>query len=127
MALCSIGPIHGLMVPLLLYPRPLGPTPPVSIPEVPDIRAPLGSCLRRVSPEYIVEVALCLAPIAAFCRVSGGIPEIKKKKVLKIVVGIPYTYIGLVLFLTGVNVGFMSAWQLSEAIASPPCPIIVRS
>ena len=35
--------------------------------------------------------------------------KLKKKKVLKIVVGILYTYIGLVLFLTGVNVGFLPA------------------
>ena len=47
--------------------------------------------------------------------------EIKKKKVLKIVVGILYTYIGLVLFLTGVNVGFMPAGNyLGYQIATLP-------
>ena len=35
--------------------------------------------------------------------------KLKRKKVLKIVVGILYTDLGLVLFLTGVNVGFMPA------------------
>ena len=39
---------------------------------------------------------------------------------MKIVVGILYTYIGLVLFLTGVNVGFMPAGNyLGYQIATP--------
>ena len=47
--------------------------------------------------------------------------KLKKKKVLKIVVGILYTYIGLVLFLTGVNVGFMPAGNyLGYQIATLP-------
>ena len=67
-------------------------------------------------------MSLCLAPIAAFFVVFQVVSlKLKKKKVLKIVVGILYTYIGLVLFLTGVNVGFMPAGNyLGYQIATLP-------
>ena len=119
-ALCSIGPILAVMVLSLLYPAS-GAYTPVSIPEVPDSRA-LWKLFEEGLPEYIVEVALCLAPIAAFFVVFQVVSlKLKKKKVLKIVVGILYTYIGLVLFLTGVNVGFMPAGNyLGYQIATLP-------
>ena len=44
--------------------------------------------------------------------------KLKKKTLIKILVGILYTYIGLVLFLTGVNVGFMPVGNyLGQVIA----------
>ena len=47
--------------------------------------------------------------------------RIQKKSLLKILIGIAYTYIGLVLFLTGVNVGFMPAGNyLGQVIARLP-------
>ena len=113
-ALCSIGPILAVMVLSLLYPAS-GAYTPVSIPEVPDSRA-LWKLFEEGLPEYIAEVALCLAPIAAFFVVFQVVSlKLKKKKVLKIVVGILYTYIGLVLFLTGVNVGFMPGPRAQQA------------
>ena len=119
-ALCSIGPILAVMVLSLLYPAS-GAYTPVSIPEVPDSRA-LWKLFEEGLPEYIAEVALCLAPIASFFVVFQVVSlKLKKKKVLKIVVGILYTYIGLVLFLTGVNVGFMPAGNyLGYQIATLP-------
>ena len=39
----------------------------------------------------------------------------KKTHLLRIISGLVYTYLGLVLFLTGVNVGFMPAGQLIGA------------
>ena len=43
------------------------------------------------------------------------------KRQIKIIVGMVYTYIGLVLFLTGVNVGFMPAgYFLGGALGSLP-------
>src|SRR5699024_5117780 len=45
----------------------------------------------------------------------------KGRALLKVIVGILYTYVGLVLFLTGVNVGFMPAGNyLGQVIASLP-------
>ena len=39
----------------------------------------------------------------------------KSTQLLRIVSGLVYTYVGLVMFLTGVNVGFMPAGQLIGA------------
>ena len=47
--------------------------------------------------------------------------DINKRKLIKIGIGLVYTYVGLVLFLTGVNVGFMPAGNyLGQTIAGFP-------
>src|SRR5699024_5239626 len=58
-------------------------------------------------------------PIVAFFAVFQIISlKMKGRALLKVVIGILYTYVGLVLFLTGVNVGFMLAGNyLGETIA----------
>ena len=59
-------------------------------------------------PHYMKEVAIAVGPIVVFFLIfrafSGGIGTDGLGKIL---IGVLYTYIGLVLFLTGVNVGFM--------------------
>ena len=46
-------------------------------------------------------------------------PKMNKKSLIKICVGLVYTYIGLVLFLTGANVGFIPAGNyLGSVLAS---------
>jgi hypothetical protein len=54
------------------------------------------------------EVAVAVGPIVVFFLIfralSGGLHQ---KGLGKILVGVVYTYVGLVIFLTGVNVGFM--------------------
>ena len=55
----------------------------------------------------LLEVAVALAPIAVFFLLFQAFSlRLHKWPLLKILVGIGYTYVGLVLFLTGVNVGF---------------------
>ena len=117
-ALCSVGPILAVMVLSLIYPG-AGVYTPVEIPSVADSRA-LWHLFQVELPAYLSEVAVCLAPIAVFFAIFQVVSlKLKKKKVLKIVVGILYTYVGLVLFLTGANVGFMPAGSyLSRQIAS---------
>ena len=107
-ALCSVGPILAVLVLALIFPS-AGAYTPVEIPDVTDSRA-LWQLFQEGFPTYMEEVAICLAPIAAFFAVFQVISlKLQRKKVLKIVVGILYTDLGLVLFLTGVNVGFMPA------------------
>ena len=117
-ALCSIGPILAVLVLAMLYPTD-GAYTPVILPDAADSRA-LWALFEAGFPKYLEEVAVCLAPIAAFFAVFQVVSlRLKKKKVLKIVVGLLYTYVGLVLFLTGVNVGFMPAGKyLGQQIAS---------
>ena len=73
-------------------------------------------------PAYMEEVALGLLPIVVFFALFQMISiRLKKRAVIKIIVGMVYTYIGLVLFLTGVNVGFMPAgYFLGGALGSLP-------
>ena len=60
-----------------------------------------------------ITICLFFAPIGVFFAIFQVVSlHLKRKHVLKIVIGLIYTYVGLVLFLTGVNVGFMPAGQL---------------
>ncbi len=95
---------------------------PAAIPTAPDSRA-LWSLFSAGFPVYFREVAVCLGPIAVFFAVFQVISlRLPRKKVLKIVVGLLYTYFGLVLFLTGVNVGFLPAGAyLGRQIAALSC------
>ena len=117
-ALCSIGPIMAVMILSLLYPSAGAYTAPELL-QAADSRA-LARMFVAELPEYAMEMAVCLAPIAAFFAIFQIISlRLTRKKVLKIVVGILYTYLGLVLFLTGVNVGFLPAGSyLGQEIAS---------
>jgi len=58
-------------------------------------------------PHYIKEVAISLFPIFAMFVIFQLISKrYHRRQRLRIIVGFLYTYIGLVLFLCGVNVGF---------------------
>ncbi len=60
--------------------------------------------------DYAIEVLTALGPILAFFLIFQiFFLHLRKKQLIKILVGILYTFIGLTLFLTGVNVGFMPA------------------
>ncbi len=63
---------------------------------------------------------MSLAPILAFFVLFQLVTRrITAGGLLRIVIGMLYTYIGLVLFLTGVNVGFMPVGSfLGESIAA---------
>ena len=119
-ALCSVGPILAVMILPLIYPA-AGTYTPAELPSAENTKV-LWNLFQNGLPTYIHEVAVCLAPIAVFFAVFQVISlKLKKKKVLQIVIGILYTYVGLVLFLTGVNVGFMPAGSyLGSQIAELP-------
>ena len=70
-------------------------------------------------PEYISEVFSALLPILAFFVIFQlFFLRLRKRQLIKILVGMLYTFIGLTLFLTGVNVGFMPAGNyLGQQIA----------
>ena len=119
-ALCSVGPILAVLLLALVYPAS-GAYVPAAVPEVHNSRE-LWNLFHEGFPEYIHEVAVCLAPIVAFFILFQIISlRLKRKKVLKIMAGLLYTDIGLVLFLTGVNVGFLPAGTyLGKQIAALP-------
>ena len=105
-ALCSIGPIIAVLVLGLIYPAE-GTYVPVEIPEI-ETSKDMIILFARAFPTYMKEVGIALAPIALFFALFDiFVIRLKKRPLLKIISGLGATYIGLVLFLTGVNVGFM--------------------
>ena len=111
-ALCSVGPIIAVMVlGLLNNVDTVAPTPYV-IPALNDSREIFWSFFTQL-PHYALEVTIAVAPIVIFFLIfralTGGLGS---KGLGKILVGVAYTFIGLSLFLTGVNVGFMPLGNL---------------
>ncbi len=120
-ALCSIGPILAVLILGMIF-NP-GQTEHVSesILIVEDT-VQLWSLFIKELPKYIMEIAVSLLPIIIFFGILQLVTrELNKRTLIRIGIGIAYTYIGLVLFLTGVNVGFMPAGNyLGQAIAELP-------
>ena len=78
-------------------------------------------------PRYLEEIAVSLLPIILFFLVFQLLVlRLPKRQLLKIAVGLIYTYVGLVLFLTGANVGFMPAGNyLGQVLAAFRYPWIL--
>lgn len=125
-SLCSIGPIIAVLILGMIYHPENVEYVSDSIPDI-ENSVELGRLFVREIPEYMKEMAVSLLPIALFFGVFQLISrDIKKKALIKILIGLAYTYIGLVLFLTGVNVGFMPAGNyLGQVIAGQPYPFII--
>lgn len=117
-SLCSVGPILAVLILGMIY-------HPEQSEQVSDAivtaenTVDLWRQFARGFPEYIREMAVSLLPIAVFFGLFQLFSrDIRKKALIRIGVGIVYTYAGLVLFLTGVNVGFMPAGNyLGQTIA----------
>jgi hypothetical protein len=118
-ALCSIGPILAVLVLSFFYKESSSETSSIIINEF-ETSVSLGFGYLKAFPEYMGEVAMALLPIFAFFMLFQIVSlKLKKKAMARIIVGILYTYTGLVLFLTGVNVGFSSlGFCLGESIGS---------
>lgn len=120
-ALCSIGPILAVLILGMIYRSDGGVYTASTITEVED-SVELGQLFLHSLPEYFQEIAASLIPIVIFFGLFQIFSlRLKKRSLIKIFIGLFYTYIGLVLFLTGVNVGFMPAGNyLGQVIAELP-------
>lgn len=117
-ALCSVGPILAVLLLGMIYnPKESAYTQTV-IPDIGD-SVELWKIFSSEFPHYMKEILFSLLPIVLFFTVFQAVSlRLKKKTLMKIAIGIIYTYIGLSLFLTGVNVGFMPAGNyLGQIIA----------
>ena len=126
-ALCSIGPILAVMILGMQYrPESGGVYTAKALPEAADSVELIRHFLAEL-PEYMKEMALSLLPIVLFFVLFRAIFQlVPEKGLMRIGVGLLYTYGGLVLFLTGVNVGFMPAGNfLGQVIAGLPCRFII--
>ena len=125
-ALCSIGPILAVLILSLIFQPDGGSYTAVVIPEIGDSAA-LWQLFFVAFPTYFKEIAVSLLPIAAFFAVFDLVSlHLERKQLIRIGVGLAYTYLGLVIFLTGVNVGFMPAGNyLGSVIAGLSCNWII--
>ena len=125
-ALCSVGPVLAVLVLSLIYRADGADYTAVVAPEFTD-SVELRTLFTDAVPTYFAEIARALLPIMAFFGVfqATGL-HLGKKTLLRIGVGLLYTYVGLVLFLTGVNVGFMPAGTyLGKTLAGLPYRAVV--
>lgn len=108
-ALCSVGPILAVLVLGLVFHPTESSYSVAEIPYVEDT-VELWQMFSHELPHYMGEIAFSLLPIVIFFAIFQIVSlRLNKRSLAKIVVGLAYTYVGLVLFLTGANVGFMPA------------------
>jgi len=113
-ALCSIGPILAVLVLGIFSRNDLSY-------QVPDytVGVDILDNFLHTAAHTAREVAIALGLIVMFfliCQIA--FLRLPKRRLLRIGVGVLFTYVGLVIFLTGVNVGFMPiGYQLGHSLA----------
>ena len=120
-ALCSIGPIITVLILGLIFRPESAAASEEILSDVAD-SVELRRNFLSAFPVYLKEIAISLLPIVAFFLLfQFTVLKLSKRTMIRISIGVLYTYIGLTLFLTGVNAGFLPAGvYLGETIASLP-------
>ena len=104
-ALCSIGPIIAVLVLGFFYSD--GSAAVEAAERAYESTSEIGRVYLESIPDVMLEMALALLPVAAlFFLFQIFSLKMPGRSLARICIGIFYTYVGLVLFLTGVNVGF---------------------
>ena len=121
-ALCSIGPMLAVMALSIAAKGDLSYT----LPDY-SIYANLGANFAPALGAVALEVLVALGLIVLFFVVlQFTVLKLPKQKLAQIGVGIVYTYVGLVVFLTSVKVGFMPiGFKLGVEIASFSKPLLI--
>ena len=121
-ALCSVGPVLAVLVLGIFASNNLT----YAVPDYTVSGDILGSYLHTAA-HTCKEVALALGLIVVFFLVCQVLfLKLSFKRLKRIAVGVSLTYIGLVLFLTGVNVGFMPiGYKLGHALASADSNLLI--
>lgn len=102
-ALCSVGPILAVLTLGIFSKNELT----YAVPDYTVSENIPGSFLETAG-HTCQEVAIALGMIVVFFLVCQALfLKLSRKRLYRIAVGVGFTYLGLVLFLTGVNVGFM--------------------
>ena len=125
-ALCSIGPILTVMILSLIFHPENADYTPTLVPAIDDSMH-LKSLFTDAFPTYFKEIAISVLPIVLFYFIFRLIHlrrnrmQKNRRSARRILVGLLYAYIGLVMFLTGSSVGFMPAGSyLGQALAGLP-------
>ncbi len=106
-ALALIGPIIAVLLLSFFYNVDSGAYVPPVLPDAKD-SVELWRIFTKNIPHQMKQMLIAVAPIVLFFFVFTLLTsKPTKSRFVRVLVGFVYTYIGLVLFLTGVNVGFM--------------------
>ena len=114
-SLCSVGPILAVLVLGIFSRNDLTYT----VPDYTVSEEILHSFLNTAG-NTCKEVALALGLIVVFFLICQAIfLKLPRRHLTRIGVGVVFTYLGLVIFLTGVNVGFMPiGYKLGHTLGS---------
>ena len=105
-ALSSIGPILAVMLLGCFFHPTKASYTKIEVAQVSTTRDVIREFLFSL-PLYVKEVFVSLIPVAVVFMIFQIISRrYQRNQVKRIIVGFGYTYIGLVLFLCGVNAGF---------------------
>ena len=121
-ALCSVGPILAVLMLGVFSTNDLSY-------QVPDytVGNDIAGAFLHTAGHTCKEVAIALGLIVAFFLMCQLIfLRLPWRKLLRIAIGVFFTYVGLVIFLTGVNVGFMPiGYKLGVALADQPSAVLI--
>jgi hypothetical protein len=120
-ALCSVGPILAVLLLGIFY-KPGAVNPESYVLRDAVTSRDVAGYFARELPLFFVEVLFALGAIVLFFVIFQLVSRRYHRHQLgRIVIGFIYTLIGLVLFLTGVNVGFIPVGTLlgSQLADSP--------
>ena len=119
-ALCSVGPILAVLILSFIYRDATQAAVSSAVQTHADTVA-MGLSYLHALPEYLMEVVMALLPIVVFFLIFQVLAlKLHKLPLMRILLGLVLTCVGLVLFLTGVNVGFSSlGYILGERLATP--------
>ncbi len=114
-SLCSIGPMLAVLVLGIFSRNDLQ----YAVPDY-TISGSLVQAFLHTARHTAAEVALALGLIVVFFLIcQAAFLHLPRRRLRRIGVGVVFTYAGLVLFLTGVNVGFMPiGYKLGYDLAS---------
>ncbi|MBQ5820829.1 MAG: DUF1538 domain-containing protein [Clostridia bacterium] len=114
-ALCSIGPILSVLILGLCFQPDAEASPEVI--TVAETTKEAFSAFLQGFPHYAAEVLMAFLPIVGVLIVfQVFFRRFSRHQFERICVGLLYTYVGLVLFLVGANVGFMPAGRLIGSV-----------
>lgn len=121
-ALCSIGPIIAVMALALFSNGEISSDSLDAYKTVSESLAEIGHALLNT----VKNVAIALALIVGFFFIlQFTVLKLPRKKLAQIGIGIGYTFVGLVIFLVAVEVGFMPiGYKLGTQIASFSKPVL---
>ena len=108
-ALCSIGPILAVLILSMIYRTEGAAYDPLTVTNVTN-SIELRTFFGGGFPVYMKEMLLSILPITVFFLIFNLILiRLNNHSLLRIGLSILYTYLGLIIFMTGANYGFMPA------------------